>query len=202
MNGERSEKPASAPAGSASQGTAGDLDALVRELIALGAEIAGIERQRDIEVQFHARQAKEAAARWGGELAHRVERRDALRAAILEAWPAGETTLDLPSGKVSRRNYRDLTVQDRTALLYALDQIDRLDLVTFVFDGPAVARLIAEGALPDLPPGAATVVDQYNLQVRPKNAPGANVGRVGRPGAEPGGQPVEIDHAEDRPEEV
>lgn len=160
------------------------LDRLVREDVALGAEIARTERARDVRIQFFTRQGREESAPFERELARLREKRDAVRQAILDAWArdhAAETTLDLPSGRVSRRNYRDLVVHDRMALLYSLERIDRLDLVEFVFDGPAVARLVAEGALPDLPTGAVSIQDRYNLQVRQKDAPGANVGDLGRP---------------------
>lgn len=69
---------------------------------------------------------------------------------------------------MSRRNYRELVVRDKEALLDALDRADRLDLVDQVFDEKAVARLIAEGKLPGLPEGAAEVIDHHNLQVRPR----------------------------------
>jgi|GEM_PF-6571313 len=199
-----------------------EMDRLLQEDISLGAEIARVERARDIRIQFHHRQGKEAAAEFEGEIAPLKEKREVVRQAILDAWAReypDRTTLDLPCGKVSRRNYRDLAVHDRMALLYALDRIERLDLVEFVFDGPAVARLVVDGALPDLPTGAVTVTDRYNLQVRPKNASradvparraalpddgrgaggGRHVERRGPAGDAPGAQISENDHDEDLP---
>jgi hypothetical protein len=69
---------------------------------------------------------------------------------------------------VSRRNYRELLVRNKEALLDILDRADRLDLVDYVFDGKIVARLISDGKLPPLPDGVAKIIDHYNLQVRPR----------------------------------
>ena len=155
-----------------------ELDRMVREGMELGQEIARLTRARDMRIRFIAQQIREESEPFNKKLAPLQEQRERLRQAILAIWTAhydGETTLDLPCARVSRRNYRELVVHDKDALLDALDRVDRLDLVDHVFDEKAVARLIAHGKLPGLPDGAAEVVDHHNLQVRPRlpDAPAA-----------------------------
>lgn len=148
-----------------------ELDGMVREDMALGREIARLTRARDMRIRFIAQKIREESEPFDRKLAPLQEKRARLRHAILAIWTEhqnGETTLDLPCARVSRRNYRELVVHDKDALLDALDRADRLDLVDHVFDDKAVARLIAEGKLPGLPEGAATVIDHHNLQVRPR----------------------------------
>jgi len=146
-----------------------ELDRMVREDMVLGEEIAKLTRARDMRIRFIAQQIREESEPFDRKLAPLQEKRDRLRQAILAIWTEhhdGETTLDLPCARVSRRNYRELVVHDKEALLDALDRADRLDLVDHVFDEKAVARLIADGKLRGLPDGAAKVVDHHNLQVR------------------------------------
>lgn len=150
---------------------ADELDRMVREDMALGKEIAKLERARDVRIRFYTQKIREESEPIERELAPLKEKRGRLRLSILDLWTEhhdGETTLHLPCAKVSRRNYRELIVHDKDALLDALDRVDRLDLVDHVFDGRTVARLIADGKLPGLPDGAAEVVDHHNLQVRPR----------------------------------
>lgn len=148
-----------------------ELDRMVREDMTLGDEIARLTRARDMRIRFIAQQVREESEPFDRKLAPLQKKRDRLRNAILAIWTEhhdGETTLDLPCARVSRRNYRELVVHDKDALLDALDRADRLDLVDHVFDEKAVARLIADGKLAGLPEGAAEVVDHHNLQVRPR----------------------------------
>jgi len=148
-----------------------ELDRMVREDMVLGEEIAKLTRARDMRIRFIAQQIREESEPFDRKLAPLQEKRDRLRQAILAIWTEhhdGETTLDLPCARVSRRNYRVLVVHDKDALLDALDRADRLDLVDHVFDDKAVARLIADGKLRGLPDGAAKVIDHHNLQVRPR----------------------------------
>ncbi len=148
-----------------------ELDRLVREDMVLGREIAKLERARDVRIRFYTQQMREESEPFDRDLAPLTKQRERLRRAILDLWTAHhdrETTLDLPCAKVSRRNYRELVVRDKEALLDALDRADRLDLVDHVFDGRVVARLVAEGRLPGLPDGAVEVIDHHNLQVRPR----------------------------------
>ena len=63
---------------------------------------------------------------------------------------------------------RSLEIDEHVTVGDILDRADRLDLVDHVFDGKAVARLVAEGKLPGLPDGAVEVIDHHNLQVRPR----------------------------------
>ena len=148
-----------------------ELDRMVREDMVLGEEIAKLTRARDMRIRFIAQQIREESEPFDRKLAPLQENRDRLRQAILAIWTEhhdGETTLDLPCARVSRRNYRELVVNDKEALLDALDRADRLDLVGHVFDDKAVARLIADGKLRGLQDGAAKVIDHHNLQVRPR----------------------------------
>jgi hypothetical protein len=148
-----------------------ELDRMVREDMVLGEEIAKLTRARDMRIRFIAQQIREESEPFDRKLAPLQEKRDRLRQAILAIWTEhhdGETTLDLPCARVSRRNYRELVVHDKEALLDALDRADRLDLVDHVFDDKAVARLIADGKVRGLPDGAAKVIDHHNLQVRPR----------------------------------
>ncbi|MBI2192054.1 MAG: hypothetical protein HYU36_08725 [Planctomycetes bacterium] len=148
-----------------------ELDRMVREDMVLGEEIARLTRARDMRIRFIAQQIREESEPFDRKLAPLHEKRERLRQAILAIWNEhheGETTLDLPCARVSRRNYRELVVHDKDALLDALDRADRLDLVDHVFDDKAVARLIADGKLAGLPEGAAEVIDHHNLQVRPR----------------------------------
>jgi len=148
-----------------------ELDRLVREDMASGREIAKHERARNVRIRFYTQKIREESEPFERELSPLKEKREQLRRTILALWAAhydGETTLDLPCAKVSRRNYRELVVRDKEALLDALDRADRLDLVDHVFDGKVVARLIADGKLPSLPDGAAEVIDHYNLQAQPR----------------------------------
>ncbi|MCL6505910.1 MAG: hypothetical protein K6T59_02695 [Bryobacteraceae bacterium] len=150
---------------------ANELDRMVREDMALGEEIAKLTRARDMRIRFIAQKIREESEPFDRKLAPLQEKRDRLRQGILAIWTEhydGETTLDLPCARVSRRNYRELVVRDKDALLDALDRADRLDLVDHVFDEKAVARLIADGKLAGLPDGAAEVIDHHNLQVRPR----------------------------------
>ena len=146
------------------------LDRLVREDMTLGKEIARLEQARDARMKFYAQKMREEAEPFEKDLVPLKEKRDKLREAILAIWTEHhdrETTIVLPCAKVSRRNYRELVVRNKEALMNALDRADRLDLVDYVFDDKAVAALIAKDKLPGLAEDAAEVVDNYNLQVRP-----------------------------------
>lgn len=148
-----------------------EIDRLVREDIELGRAIQEKVRARDMRVRMVAQKMREVAEPFDRELAPLQKKRQKLRESIFALWRAnawGKTTLDLPAAKISRRNYRELVVKDKRAILAALDKADRLDLVDQVFDGKVVAKLIAAGKLAGLPEGAAQVVDHLNLQVRPK----------------------------------
>ena len=146
------------------------LDRLCREDMTLGREILNLERARNMRVRFYTQKIREESEPFERDIEPLQEKRQRLRQAVFDLWSEyhdGETTLELPSAKVSRRNYRELVVRDKEALLDALDRADRLDLVDHVFDEKAVARLIADGKLAGLPEGAAEAVDHHNLQVRP-----------------------------------
>lgn len=148
-----------------------ELDRLCREVAALGRKIRSTEHARNLHVRFYMQKIREESETFEQELAPLKEKRERVRRAILDLWAEhheGAKSLDLPCGKVTRRNDRELVVRDKEALLDALDRADRLDLVDQVFDEKAVARLIAEGKLAGLPDGAAQVIDNYSIVVRAK----------------------------------
>lgn len=149
----------------------GELDHLCREVMTLGRKVRSLEHARNLHVRFYMQKIREESETFEQELAPLKEKRERLRRAILDLWAehhADATTLDLPCGKVTRRNHRALVVRDKEALLDALDRADRLDLVDQVFDEKAVARLIAEGKLAGLQDGAAQVIDNYTIAVQPR----------------------------------
>ena len=148
-----------------------ELDRLCREDMLLGPEIANRERARNMRIRFYTQKIREESEPFEREIEPLKEKRERLRRVILDLWAKhhdGVKTLDLPCAKVSRRNYRELVVKDKEALLDALDRADRLDLVDHVFDEKIVARLIADGKLPGLPDRAAEVIDHYNIQAQPR----------------------------------
>lgn len=148
-----------------------ELDRLCREVVALGRKIHTLDHARNLHVRFYMQKMREESETFEQELAPLKEKRERLRREILDLWAKhheGAKTLELPCGKVTRRNDRELVVRDKEALLDALDRADRLDLVDHVFDEKAVARLIAEGKLAGLPDGATQVIDHYSIAVRPR----------------------------------
>lgn len=147
----------------------GELDRLCREVMTLNRKVCSLEHARNLHVRFYMQKMREESETFEEELAPLKEKRERLRREILDLWAKhheGAKTLELPCGKVTRRNDQELVVRDKEALLDALDRADRLDLVDQVFDERAVARLIVEGKLPGLPEGAAQVVDNYSIAIR------------------------------------
>ncbi len=146
-----------------------ELDQLVRRDMALARQIAPHEKVRDACLKACTHRAKEAEATFERDAGETLRERAEGRARILAIWKAGhdaETTLDLPSAKVSRRNYAELKVRDRNALYDALDRVDRLDLVGYAFDDRGVLALLRNGDLKGLPADAVQLIDRFNLQVR------------------------------------
>ena len=77
---------------------------------------------------------------------------------------------------MTKRNQRELVIHNKAELLNALDRIDRLDLVEYVFKEPEIARIISEGKkLTSLKRDVAEVIDHFNLVVSPGK--GGNSGR-------------------------
>ena len=147
----------------------GDLDRLCREVMTLNRKVRSLEHARNLHVRFYMQKIREESETFEQELAPLKEKREHLRREVLDLWAkhhGDAKSLELPCGKVTRRNDRALVVRDKEALLDALDRADRLDLVDQVFDEKAVARLIVEGKLPGLPDGAAQVIDNYSIAVR------------------------------------
>lgn len=150
-----------------------EIDRLVRAHMELGRVIQEQMRERDAQVRPLARKMREVAEPFERELAALREKRRKNEETILGLWRkhhGARTTLDLPSARVIRRNCRELVVNRKRAVLAALDKADRLDLVTQVIDESAVAKLIAQGKLPGLPPEAAEVIDHLNIRAFPKGA--------------------------------
>lgn len=155
----------------------GELDRLCREVMTLNRKVRSLEHARNLHVRFYMQKIREESETFDQELAPLKEKRERLRREVLDllAEHHGDAkSVELPCGKVTRRNDRQLVVRDKEALLDALDRADRLDLVDQVFDEKAVARLIAEGKLAGLPDGAAQVIDNYSIAVqRRKEGPRA-----------------------------
>ena len=148
-----------------------NLDPLVREDMVLGEQIAKLEKSKNFRMMFYAQRAREDTEPLDRQLKPLEEKRRQVRETILGLWSQGcpgTVTLDLPCAKVSRRNYRELVVKDREALMDALDRADRLDLLSYTVDEKAVAHLILQKKLPGLPKGAVELKDHHNLQVRPR----------------------------------
>ena len=148
-----------------------DVDRMLRQDITIARKIKQIERHMKAESALLRQQIREKEAGHEEELNDLGEKRKDIRNAILEFWKRHHdniTTLEFPSAMVSRRDYRELVIHCRIALVNALDIAGRLDLVDYVFDEKKIARLIAQGKLQALPGDAVEVKDHFNLQVRPR----------------------------------
>lgn len=149
-------------------GVLAEIDRLLREDLEISRRMEAVERARDARLRYLAQRTREETKPFEVHLAPLRDEHARLRNAILAFWAEGyaaETTLDIPSGKVSRRNYREITVKDKAALLDALDRLDRLDLVDYTFDEKGLLQLLDEGKLKSGP--MIEVRDNYNLQYRP-----------------------------------
>lgn len=65
-----------------------ELDRLCREDMALGRQIADLERARNMRVRFYTQKIREESAPLEREVASLQEKRDRLRQAILDLWAA------------------------------------------------------------------------------------------------------------------
>ena len=147
-----------------------EMDRLLREDLEVGRNMLAINDAKNARIRYLAQRMREAAKPFDKQYNPLAERRKELRAKVLELWAKAfdnRTSLDLPLGKVCRRNYRELTVKDKSALLAALDRLDQLRLVDYVFDQKGVFKLLDRGKL-DVSEGTIEVADNFNVQVFPK----------------------------------
>lgn len=146
------------------------IDELIRQDMQIAKDITRTEKRFCAKTATLRQELKELGWSIEDELNKLNAHRSELRDEILKLWKEnfnGEVTLILPSAMISRRNYMELVVKDKIAIVNALDRIGRLDLVDYVFKENEVARLFSEGKLEGLTEKAAKVIDRYNLQVRP-----------------------------------
>lgn len=147
------------------------MESLLPEYIRLTNEMNRIEEKKNARVAVLHHELREVSRSFEEDIDRLDTQRKSIRDRILALWKKHfdkETTVTLPSAKISRRNYRKLVIHDKIALLNALDRIGRLDLVDYTFTENEVARLFDNGELKGIAPDALEITDHYNLQVRPK----------------------------------
>lgn len=145
-------------------------DSLLCRDMELTKKIDRTERRMNAEVAVLRRDIKEKTEVYEAQIEVLRDQKQKIRDQILEYWEKhhGSTiTVVFPSAMVSRRNFRELIIHDKDALLDVLDTIDRLDLVDYVFKENEIARLYAEGRL-KIREDAFSVIDHFNFQVRPR----------------------------------
>jgi hypothetical protein len=150
-------------------GVLAEIDRLLREDLDVGRKMQDVEQAQSVRMRYLAQRTREETKPFEAQLTPLREHHARLRNAILALWVQAfdaETTLNLPSGKVSRRNYREVTVQNKTALLDELDRLDRLDLVDYTFDQKGLLQLLDKGVLKPRE-GLLKVHGCFNLQYRP-----------------------------------
>jgi len=150
-------------------GILAEIDRLLREDHEIGLKIETLEQAQNVRMRYLAQRTREETKPFEAQLAPLREHHARLRNDILALWTQAfdaETTLSIPSGKVSRRNYREITVKDKTALLDELDRLDRLDLVDYTFDQKGLLQLLDKGLLKPRE-GLLKVHGCFNLQYRP-----------------------------------
>jgi hypothetical protein len=149
-----------------------EIDRILKDKdLPLTQDILVINRKMRAETAVKRNELRELYEEFQADMNALLENRQAIRERVLRIWKAhfdGEVTLDLPAAMISRRNKPELKVRDITALLNALDAADRLDLVSYVFSDREIISLFRKGELKGLPEKAIAVVDNYDLQVRPK----------------------------------
>lgn len=146
------------------------IDALLKEDIKLTALMEQTEARMNAKSAVLRQEIKELTASLEAELENIKKERNKNRDEILNLWKENfdnDITVSFPSAMVSRRNFRELVIRDKVALVNALDRIGRLDLIDYTFKANEVAKLYAEGKLEGLNKKAIEVLDHYNLQVRP-----------------------------------
>ena len=128
------------------------IESMLKEDIELTTQIGRIVMRMNASVAMLRQEMREVNWSHEEELERLRRRKDEIRNELLGLWDDhfDKNTVMLPFAKVTRRNYRELIVHDRFALLDALDRAGRLDLVEYSFKGSEVARLIERGKLDGL----------------------------------------------------
>ncbi len=143
------------------------IEQMLKEDIELTRQIERIVMRMNASVAMLRQEMREVTWSYEEELARLRKRKDEIRNEVLGLWDKhfDKNTIQLPFAKVTRRNYRELIVHDRFALLDALDRAGRLDLVEYAFKESEVARLIERGKLGDLD-GKVEVKSNLKLLVK------------------------------------
>jgi len=144
------------------------IDSMLKEDIELTKQVGRIVMRMNASVAMLRQEIREVTWSYEEELARLRRRKDEIRGEILGLWDDhfDKNTVQLPFAKVTRRNYRELIVHDRFALLDALDRAGRLDLVEYSFKDSQVARLAERGKLGGLD-GKVEVRSNLKLLVKP-----------------------------------
>jgi hypothetical protein len=143
------------------------IEQMLKEDIELTRQIERIVMRMNASVAMLRQEIREVTWSYEEELARLRRRKDEIRNEVLGMWGEhfDKNTIQFPFAKVTRRNYRELIVHDRFALLDALDRAGRLDLVEYAFKESEVARLIERGKLGDLD-GKVEVKSNLKLLVK------------------------------------
>jgi len=143
------------------------IDSMLKEDIELTKQVERIMMRMNASVAMLRQEIREVTWSYEEELARLRRRKDEIRNVVLGLWDDHfeKNTVQLPLAKVTRRNYRELIIHDRFALLDALDRAGRLDLVEYVFKDSQVARLLEKGKLGDLD-GKVEVKSNLKLVVK------------------------------------
>lgn len=143
------------------------IELMLKEDIALTTQIERMVMRMNASVAMLRQEMREVNWSYEEELERLRRRKDEIRNQLLGLWDEhfDKNTVMLPFAKVTRRNYRELVVHDRLALLDALDRAGRLDLVKYAFKESEVARLIERGKL-DALEGKVEVKSNHRLLVK------------------------------------
>ena len=147
------------------------IESLLPEYIRLTDEMKQAEDRKYARTALLQQELREVSRSFEESITQLDKQRKEIRDRILALWNRHfnkETTITFPLAKVSRRNYRELTIHDKIALLNALDRIGRLDLVDYSFRENEIAKLYDAGGLKGISPNTVNITDHYNLQVRIK----------------------------------
>lgn len=143
------------------------IELMLKEDFELTKQTERIVMRMNASVAMLRQEMREVNWSYEEELERLRRRKDEIRNQLLGLWDEhfDKNTVMLPFAKVTRRNYRELVVHDRLALLDALDRAGRLDLVEYAFKESEVARLIERGKL-DALEGKVEVKSNHKLLVK------------------------------------